>query len=715
MSVESYRHNIFIFIICLSLPHLSLANNSAIQILAEEITYNSQSNLVSSSTPIQGSKGTTTFTASSVDINPDTSEIIMQNISVTDSNQLNMKADSATFSQKNNSIIMKPLTLSLYALDAKVQAKSISKTEDITSLNDAVYTPCNTDKGKCPFWSISLSKFNLSDDSSSSLKHTTFYIKSIPVFYLPWARLPKSTVTNSTGLLVPDYKVNDNIGTMIFFPFHKVWSDYHDTTFTPVLMSNDRFMIQLNDRWNFKHGESKTFISVLDNSRNNDVEETYRWNIDNTENFRINDTLQLLLNINRTSDQTYLRRYYDQRDPYLESSIDLNAYGEQTFFNISVQDFQDLRLPTDETKVLDTIPQFSYARQTSAVVDTLHFKYFIHGQELSFKDEVEKTKRIVSWVDLIYPTILPGGQKLTTSLRLRGDTYSFQQSEFYNNSVHDGTRSRWQPTASILWEYPLIASYDSFSYILTPKIEGIITPKVNDDQWVDTDSKNFYLSQMNLFGMQRFQGYDLIDDSSRINYGLDWRGWTHNNSSIKLFVGQSYSFDDMADRLNNEMFWSEGSSNWVAHEAITFNNWVSLFNTMLLENNSMEINFSETTIRLGNTDQYIDLSHIFNQQFDEDRDVNEVSSNLYGKLGKNWFAGLGARYSMLEHKARYYQMLLSYENDCAKFSIGMKNTFTSDRDYEANTEFYFNFILRTFGSKYQNADTRRFKKHSGSF
>src|SRR3546814_18368389 len=76
---------------------------------------------------------------------------------------------------------------------------------------------------------------------------------------------------------------------------------------------------------------------------------------------------------------------------------------------------------------------------------------------------------------------------------------------------------------------------------LTPRVQFVASPPTTNLEIPNEDSRAVDLEDSNLFALNRFPGYDRVEDGVRLTYGLDWEllrpGWR-----IKSNVGQSYRF-----------------------------------------------------------------------------------------------------------------------------------------------------------------------------
>ena len=110
--------------------------------------------------------------------------------------------------------------------------------------NSYVVTKCKltTCDGEKPAWSVTASEVKVTVEGYGTVKHATFRIRGIPVFYIPYAIFPAKT-KRQTGLLPPRVGYSDRNGLDFELPFYWAISDQTDATFYERYMT-DRGLMQ---------------------------------------------------------------------------------------------------------------------------------------------------------------------------------------------------------------------------------------------------------------------------------------------------------------------------------------------------------------------------------------------------------------------------------------------------------------------------------------
>ena len=92
----------------------------------------------------------------------------------------------------------------------------------------------------------------------------------------------------------------------------------------------------------------------------------------------------------------------------------------------------------------------------------------------------------------------------------------------------------------LIFETPFKFLNDKNDFVFTPKGSLILTPGLsNSNKISNEDSSNNSFSIVNNSSLNRYSGSDKLDNSKRINYGIQI-----NNNKIKLELSQNYEFTD---------------------------------------------------------------------------------------------------------------------------------------------------------------------------
>jgi len=149
--------------------------------------------------------------------------------------------------------------------DLHLEGKTIKKTGVNTyRIQDGWVVTCKYEEEKTPPWSFASSDTKVTQGEYATLKHATFRIKDIPVFYTPWLMVPVGN-KRQTGVLFPEISNSDRGGFGFNLPLFINLSDSTDLTLYPEYYSNRGIMPGLEYRYVLGSQKKGTFMaSYLD-------------------------------------------------------------------------------------------------------------------------------------------------------------------------------------------------------------------------------------------------------------------------------------------------------------------------------------------------------------------------------------------------------------------------------------------------------------------
>lgn len=129
------------------------------------------------------------------------------------------------------------------------EGRVIEKTGDMSyHIEDGWIITCKVKEGETPPWSFAASDAEITDNGYAFLKHATFRIKGVPVFYTPIMLLPAKR-TRQTGFLFPSIAASARDGFDLTTPFFINLSPSSDLTLYPEYITNRGFMSGLEFRY----------------------------------------------------------------------------------------------------------------------------------------------------------------------------------------------------------------------------------------------------------------------------------------------------------------------------------------------------------------------------------------------------------------------------------------------------------------------------------
>ena len=127
--------------------------------------------------------------------------------------------------------------------DMHFEGRVIEKTGDLTyHIEDGWIITCKLKDGETPPWSFGAADAEITDGGYAFLKHATFRIKGVPVFYSPYMVLPAKR-KRQTGFLFPSISTSDRDGFGVELPFFINLSPNSDITLYPQYLADRGMML----------------------------------------------------------------------------------------------------------------------------------------------------------------------------------------------------------------------------------------------------------------------------------------------------------------------------------------------------------------------------------------------------------------------------------------------------------------------------------------
>lgn len=117
-----------------------------------------------------------------------------------------------------------------------------------------------------PKWTFTAARIILKVGSSAHVHNTTFRLKGVPVFYLPYASPPVERLGRESGFLIPNFGTSNTKGTVIGDSFYWAINRSMDATLGGEYLSKRGWALQENYRYRPNENSflNLTYFGVLD-------------------------------------------------------------------------------------------------------------------------------------------------------------------------------------------------------------------------------------------------------------------------------------------------------------------------------------------------------------------------------------------------------------------------------------------------------------------
>jgi LPS-assembly protein len=580
---------------------------------------------------------------------------------------------------------------------ARLADNSLIAAEDARRLNPyqialekAVYSPCQLCSGEDPFWQLKASKVEL-DDLNETIRYQNAQMEflGLPVFYTPYLSHPTPDAAAKSGVLVPEYRQDSLLGTTIKVPYYWRVAHNQEATITPWYSTDDGPLLETDYRALFDEGEFEFSGSITNPDRRDDEGQRIggnelRGHVFAKGHYYLDDYWRVGTDINHSSDDTYLRRYGFGNENVLFSRAFVEGARGRNHAIFQGLHIQGLRQSDDPDTTPLVLPSFQGFYQTDPLANGLRFHVSGDSQILT-RDEGPDQTRLSGTVGASIPFVSDGGQVVNLTANLRGDYYDIVDATTPARPERfDTSETRVIPQAALEWRYPLMKRLGNSSLTIEPMVLAVAQPNGNNPAEItNEDNRLTELNDTNLFAINRFPGLDTVDSGSRVAYGMRGEYMFGNGHALDGLIGQNYNADADSPFPNSNEAGAHVSDIigrlFYRADALRFGYRFAYDPKAFTANrNEFEVGADYQGYFLTTT--YASL---------ERNAFIDTSEELYVAAGMPIYGGWRVQAAMLRDLELSQTIIneagLAYENDCFNILLGLRRSFTRDRDVEPNT------------------------------
>jgi LPS-assembly protein len=584
----------------------------------------------------------------------------------------------------------------------RVAAQRGSRRGEITTLENAIYSPCpvTTDAGcpKRPSWAITAAQ--VVDDPATG--KVVFRGGRMQLFGITLPLLPVFSISRgnegSTGWLVPDISLSTKKGLELALPFHWQIQSSRDLTLTPhlytgVLPAIEVKYRELNSLGAYQVGGFLTY-GKIDNI-NPDISSTHhgiRAYFEANGKFQLDPLWSITSSLRAATDKTVTRRYDITTDDRLRNVVNVERISPDSYISIAGWAFEGLREEDKQKTIPIALPAIDARFRLN---DIAGGRIELQANSLSIlRIEGQDTQRAFASAEWDLRRLTPWGQEFTLTAYGRGDIYHTDNAASTAVPIYrgiDGWHARAIGALAADIQWPFVGPLFGGVQRLTPRVQLVLTPPTSNLDIPNEDARSVDLEDSNLFALNRFNGYDRWEDSSRVTYGLDW-SLDRPNLSIDSTIGQSV-------RLRNDLdIFPEGTglnsriSDIVGRTRIRYGRFIDITQRYRIDKSNFAVRRNEVDLTIGTQQTYAQVGYLrLNRNIDpaiEDLRDKEELRLAARVLFRRYWSIFGATVIDLTDKSEdplsladgwqpvRHRLGIQYEDDCLQ--VG----FTWRRDYE---------------------------------
>lgn len=274
-----------------------------------------------------------------------------------------------------------------------------------------------------PSWKIGADELEVNLLGYAIGKNIVFYVKKVPVFYLPWIAFPVVPEKKS-GLLFPRFGNSKKRGVQLDIPGYWVISPNQDVTVDLDILTRRGVGLGADYRYLRKRGSEGNFTGYLiyDLSA-----ERWRGQVAQTHKEIFSPDLNLRSAINLTSDRTFLSDFGEKSGDYNRQSSDtvITALKSwQHYALTSTVRFTEDLYAADNSRTLQTLPELGLAAVRQKFFDTpLYFDLDATASNF-YRESGPSGQRLQLFPRLTLASGLPGYLHATVSAGARLRAYN---------------------------------------------------------------------------------------------------------------------------------------------------------------------------------------------------------------------------------------------------------------------------------------------------
>ena len=591
-------------------------------------------------------------------------------------------------------------------------------------LDHAAYSACDIedDKGcpKKPSWRVTSEKV-VYEPATHTVRFRGARLELFGIRLMPLPGLSLATDGRAiSGLLIPNFRFTPSNGVEISESYYQRLANNRDIAATaffytkaaPMASLQYRALTDLGAYQVSLYGTSSTLIPVAGTITASQRE--FRGYLFANGKFQLSPNWSVTASVRRATDRTFLRRYDISRDDRLRSMVEVERIDPNSYLSIAGWATQTLRTGDNQGLVPVALPAIDYRRRIAGPVlgGKLEFQANSLGIMRSAGQDTQRAFASAQW-DI--RRLTRGGQELTLTALVRGDVYHSSRNDLTSTVIYRGNpgwQTRGIATAAFDAKWPLVGSIFGGTQVLTPRFQIVASPTVRNLAVPNEDSRAIDLQDSNLFALNRFPGYDRIEDGVRFTLGLDWQ-FEAPRWRIKSTIGQSYRLTSNATLLPVGTGLASRTSDIVGRTEIEYRNFVRLTHRYRIDKDSGAFRRNEIDASFGSQSTYVELGYsrldrnisanIEDLKDNEElRAAGRVAFARYWSLFGSGVVNLRDDSNDSQLVSKGFQPLrtrlgVAYQDDCLELGLTWRRDFITNGDAQKGDTFEIRFALRNLG------------------
>ena len=591
-------------------------------------------------------------------------------------------------------------------------------------LTHAAYSACEVDDEdgcpKRPTWRVTASQVVYQQDKKS----IRFKGARLELFGIRLMPLPGLVVATDgraiSGPLIPDLRLSASNGVEISESYYQRLSNNRDITATAYVYTKAPPMVSAQYRaltgkgaYQITGYATQSRLISVSGVPTTGTSNEFRGYLYANGRFQLSPEWSVTGSIRRSTDRTFLRRYDISRDDRLRSLVDVERIDPNSYLSIAGWATQTMRVGDSQGQVPLALPAIDYRRRITDPLVGGRIELQLNSLA-SLRSNGQDTQRAFAGARWDLQRITGLGQVVTLTGLVRGDVYHSTDNGLTTTPIYRGLpgwRTRGIATAAVDVKWPLAGSALGGTQVLTPRFQIVASPSIRNLAVPNEDARAIDLEDSNLFALNRFPGYDRVEDGVRFTYGLDWQ-FEAPRWKVKTTIGQSYRLTNEPALLPDGTGLSNRTSDIVGRTEVYYRGFLKVTHRFRLDKDTVAIRRNEFDATIGDNKTYAELGYVrLNrniasledlQDREELRVAGRVAFKKYWSLFGSAVLNLTDRNEDPSNLSDGFQPLrtrvgVAYQDDCLELAFTWRRDYVTTGDARKGNTFQLYFAFRNLG------------------
>ena len=593
-------------------------------------------------------------------------------------------------------------------------------------MDRAAYTACDVvdAKGcpKSPIWKIT-ARHVLIDADGKQFRLSGARLDLFGALKLP---LPALTVATDgravSGLMIPDFRSSANNGLSLSESYYQRLGDSRDVMVTGTVFTKVQPMASVQFRQLTTSGAfqitgyvTRSVVIPQTGVVTNGLEQ-YRGYIEGNGRFQLSPQWDVNFSGRLTSDRTFLSRYDINYDDVLRSTVDVERVAPHSYFSIAGWAFETLRPGQTQGQTPIALPEIDW--RDTLTDPWVNGRISLQANTLAISRSAgQDTQRAFASAQWDVRRITALGQVVTFTGLLRGDVYHSSGNQLTTISTYQGEpgwQARGMALGAVDMTWPLLGAALGGVQQFTPHVQVVAVPQVRNTTVPNEDSRSVELEDDNLFALNRFPGYDRIEDGVRVTYGVDWRldvpRWT-----VKATVGQSYRMTANGVAFPDGTGLYDRVSDIVGRTEVRYRDFITLTHRFRLDKDTMALRRNEVDATIGSDSDYFEVGYArlngaIAAALEDIQDSNELRAAARVAFAHHWSLFGSGIFDLSNNNLvpgatnNRFQPLrtrlgASFRSDCFELDLTWKRDYVTIGDSARGNSFLIHIAFHNIGRK----------------